>query len=756
MTDDFARQKITVHGIVQGVGFRPFVYRLARENNLGGFVTNTPDGVVVEAEGEGADLAAFFEGLTREAPPLARIEKVERVELPVLGEKQFRVESTVDRGRVHTLISPDMALCDDCLAELRDPADRRFGYPFINCTNCGPRYTIVRHIPYDRVNTSMRDFIMCPACQAEYDDPASRRFHAQPNCCPDCGPQLTLHDAAGQLLCRDGAAISRAGEALTAGLIVAVKGLGGFHLAVDAKNEEAVARLRARKGREAKPLAVMVPDAAAARQLCDLSAEEMRALASQQRPIVLARQRAGHGLARNVAPGSDLFGLLLPYAPVHHLLLAGKAGYLVMTSANLSEEPLCIDNAEALSRLAGIADSFLFHDRDIVMRCDDSVEIFLAGSMRQVRRSRGYAPSPLFLKEGGAPVLGVGGELKNTVCLLHDRYAFMSQHIGDLKNLGAYNFFRQSSEHLARTFAIEPELIVHDLHPEYLSSRWAREQATACLAVQHHHAHLAACCAENHVEEPVIGLIMDGTGYGPDGTIWGGEVLLGNAAGYERFASFEKMALPGGDAAVQAPWRTAVSYLAAAFGRDLPDLPFLAAHDHGPILEMVDKQVNSPLTSSCGRLFDAVAALSGGRQTIRYEAQAAIELMQQAGSLGQKPLKFELIEEDGMLKLSVRSLMRSAAAAVLAGRSQAEIGRAFHSAMVLALTLLAQKARSVSGLTTVALSGGVFQNRLLFEGLCRSLAEDGFRVITHRDIPTNDACIALGQAVIGRYQKRMR
>ena len=752
------RWKISVSGIVQGVGFRPFVYRLAGERALTGFVANTQNGVAIEAQGPHAQLEDFLIALRKEAPPLAQVGEIVSAPLPLSHEGGFVLRHSALFGPVSTLISPDVAVCEACLSEFFTPTDRRFRYPFINCTNCGPRYTIVQRIPYDRPQTTMRGFAMCAACQREYDDPANRRFHAQPNCCPDCGPQLTLIEADGRQVAHRDEALHEAIRRLAAGEIVAVKGIGGFHLAVDAANSHAIARLRQRKGREAKPLAIMVAYLSAARRICRLEGLEEQALASQERPIVLAAKREGHGLAEEVAPGYDQFGLMLPYAPLHYLLLQGKVLALVMTSGNRSEEPICIENGEALQRLAGIADCFLVHDRSIHLPCDDSLVALQAGMIRQLRRSRGFAPKPIELAETGAMVLGVGAELKNTVCLLKEKQAFCSQHIGDLKNLEAYRVFQQSLDQLGALFEISPALIVHDLHPQYLSSRWAEEQkAIPTLAVQHHHAHLAACLAENRQDGPAIGIILDGTGYGPDQTIWGGEVLLGDARGYQRFSALEALPLPGGDAAVQAPWRTALSYLHTAYGAELPDLPFMAAHESGPILSMVNKGLNSPLTSSCGRLFDAVAAMSGGRQTIQYEAQAAIELMQTAGGrLGEEVFPCEVYEENAMLKISVRSLIRAVAQAVQFGMAQSEISRRFHAGLVAVFTRVAEEARHRENINTVALSGGVFQNRLLLEGMVVSLGRAGFQVLVHKELPCNDGCISLGQAVIGRATLKKR
>ena len=752
------RWKISVGGIVQGVGFRPFVYRQALAHGLAGFVANTSEGVAIEAQGQARQLEDFLVALRKEAPPLAQVGKIRFAPIPLSQDDGFVLHHSVASGPVSTLISPDVAVCEACLAEFFDPADRRFRYPFINCTNCGPRYTIVQRIPYDRPHTTMRGFTMCAACQREYDDPSNRRFHAQPNCCPDCGPQLRLVAMDGRRVAERDEALSEAVRRLAAGEIVAVKGIGGFHLAVDATNGQAVSRLRQRKGREAKPLAVMVPHLFAARRICRLELLEEQALTSQARPIVLAAKKEGHGLAEEVAPGYDQFGLMLPYAPLHFLLLQeGVVRALVMTSGNRSEEPICIENNEAVQRLSGIADCFLLHDRDIHLPCDDSVVGLQAGMIRQIRRSRGFAPKPIGLAETGGMVLGVGAELKNTVCLLKGDQAFCSQHIGDLKNLEGYRVFQQSIGQLGALFEISPTLIVHDLHPQYLSTRWAQEQSVPTLAVQHHHAHLAACLAENHQDGPAIGIILDGTGYGPDQTIWGGEVLLGDARGYQRFSTLESLPLPGGDAAVQAPWRIALSYLHAAYGTDLPDLPFMEAHECGVILTMVQKRVNSPLTSSCGRLFDAVAAMSGGRQIIQYEAQGAIELMQVAGDrLDEEGFPCEVYAENDMLKISVRSLIRAVAQAVQAGMAQSEISRRFHAGLVAVFARVVEEARRREKINTVVLSGGVFQNRLLLAGLGASLERAGFQVLLHKELPCNDGCISLGQAVIGRAALKKR
>jgi hydrogenase maturation protein HypF len=754
MVPEEERYKILVKGLVQGVGFRPFVYRLARAYHLTGWVANSPEGVVIEAQGKGGPLQEFITALRSGPPPLAVVSEVSVTRESLRQESPFTICRSGVTGEIATLIAPDIGICPDCLAEFHDPDDRRHHYPFINCTNCGPRYTIVNTIPYDRANTTMQQFTMCEACRNEYDDPADRRFHAQPNACPGCGPTLEfVGPDGGRLAERDGAVVESL-RMLQAGKIIAVKGLGGFHLAVNARNPEAVKGLRQRKGRDAKPFAVMVRDLETARTICRLTAGEQSALTSPRKPIVLCGKQEQPGLADEIAPGHEMFGLMLPYTPLHHLLFSADLDALVMTSGNFSEEPLCARNEEALQRLRGIADFFLFHNREISQRCDDSVVCEMSGNLRVLRRSRGYSPAPLFLKDQGSMILGVGGELKNTICLLQGKQAFLSQHLGDLKNLEEYNFFRSAVAHLEKIFKIAPELVVHDLHPGYLSTRWALEhQGLPTHAVQHHHAHLAACLAENRLDGPAIGIILDGTGYGTDRSIWGGEVLLGGQDGCERFASLETMPLPGGDAAIKAPWRTAVAYLHTVFGNELPDLPFLARYpenDLALVREMVDKKVNTPMTSSCGRLFDAIAAMGGGVQEIRYEAEAAIDLMQQTGGNLGTPFDFEMREEDGLVRMSVRSLVRSAVDAILGGASLSEVSRRFHATLILLFTEAARQARQQTGIRQVVLSGGVFQNRILFEGLVESLARKGFEVVTHCLVPPNDGCVSLGQAVIGR------
>jgi len=769
-----ARRRLLVNGIVQGVGFRPFVYRTAVGLGLKGFIRNSSSGVLIEVQGPSMLLDRFCRALKSDRPPLARIEAIEEIVLECVTEERFIIADSSADADVETLIPPDIALCNDCRRELLDPSNRRFRYPFINCTNCGPRYTIVDRLPYDRPFTSMYGFTMCTECEREYHDPLDRRFHAQPNACPVCGPSLTLLDACSvqadvwrenvQKLTGD--VIAEAVVLLQQGLILALKGLGGFHLAVDARNDEAVQRLRERKGRGAKPFAVMMRDMTVVQSLCEVSEGEREALLSPEAPIVLLKKRKSFMLAPFISPGNDRLGVMLPYTPLHVLLFEKPLDALVMTSANFSEEPIVNENDEALSRLKGIADAFLMHNRPIYLKCDDSVTIHLAGELRQIRRSRGFVPAPILLREGGPTVLGTGGELKNTITLLKGAHALMSQHIGDMKNFEAYRHFEQVVAHLQRLFQATPELVVHDLHPDYMTTRWAEQQHIPVLGVQHHHAHLVACLAENREEGPAIGLILDGTGYGTDGTIWGGELLIGDAAGVERFASLESMPMPGGDAAVMQPWRLALGYLHRSCP-DLPDLPFMKGRNIEQILELLEKKVNIVETSSCGRLFDAVAALCNLCGEITYEGEAAIALMHAAGgTVGAKVFRYALQytippgktmdhkkpqhPEKGRWVMMLSAMIQDIAIALQAGMSTSDISQRFHRTLVTCFQEIIEKASKAAGIKTVVLSGGVFQNELLFETLLFELQQIGYKVLTNSLIPTNDGGLSLGQTIIGR------
>ncbi len=755
------RRHIEVSGIVQGVGFRPYIYRLATDRHLSGNISNTSSGVTIEVQGPPHAVQDFVSRLPVEVPPLARITDVSVIEIPCNGDREFRIVTSRRGDAVQTLISPDVAICDDCLRELFDPADRRYGYPFINCTNCGPRFTIVHDIPYDRPYTSMAGFPMCEACRAEYEDPLNRRFHAQPNACWDCGPQLELWERHGRQL--DGSdPIAKSARAIRAGLIVAVKGLGGFHLAADATNPAAVGLLRHRKHRVEKPFAVMVPNLDVASTLCEIDEGARELLRSVHRPIVLLRKRAGNTIVDQVAPGNRELGLFLPYTPLHHLLFAeGQFPALVMTSGNLSEEPIAIDNREALQRLSGLADYFLMHNREILLRCDDSVAKVVSGKPRQLRRSRGFVPVPVFLKREVPPILAVGGELKNTICLTKGKHAFLSQHVGDLENLESYKFFEEAVSHLQKILEIRPEIVAYDLHPDYFSTKWALQQNHAKLiGVQHHHAHIASCMAENHLDGKVIGFALDGTGYGTDGHIWGGEVLLADYAHFQRAAHFDYVPMPGGAAAIHEPWRMAVSYLAQHFGRDMwsVNIPFVRQLDRDKtevVLRMLERGVNAPLTSSCGRLFDAVAAIALIRQSVNYEAQAAIELeMTMDGSSDDSAYQFGIRQNGSSHIIDTRPMFVGLIQDIQESAPASLISRRFHNGLVEVFARVAEIMRAETSLNRVCLSGGTFHNTYLLEKLTARLTSDGFEVFTHSQVPAGDGGLSLGQALIAAHRTR--
>ncbi len=758
------RRGVAVRGVVQGVGFRPFVYRLAQEEGLGGFIGNDTDGVTIEIEGAAARVEAFVVRLRAETPPLARIDAIAVRELAATGEAGFRIVASEVLGRVSTGIPADAATCADCLRELLDPADRRYGYPFLNCTNCGPRYTITRRIPYDRPQTSMAKFRMCAACQAEYDEPANRRFHAQPNACWDCGPRVSLVGVDGAAIEVEDA-VRACIDRLAAGEIMAIKGIGGFHLSVDATNEAAVMRLRARKHRYGKPLAVMVKDVEEARAFCEWAESEERLLHAVPRPIVLARKRDGCGIAEGVAPGIPWLGVFLPYAPLQHLLFAsGQVKALVMTSANLSEEPIAIDNDEALARLGRIADAFLMHDREILQRCDDSVAAVVDDAPQLLRRARGFVPLGVELPFDAPPLLAVGGHLKNVLALARGRHVYQSQHLGDLESLTGLEFFKESLDHLMRTFEIEPRTVVHDLHPGYLSTTWAkefaRERELELIGVQHHHAHVAGCLAEHGFTGAAIGLALDGTGYGTDGRIWGGEVLIARLDGFERFAHLEYVAMPGGDAAVKEPWRMALGALhAARFEVESEQMLALLGVERNEVRvlkRMIERKINSPMTSSLGRLFDAVAAVVLNRRVVDYEAQAAIEL---EGIAVDEPDRFEQGDyvpelheaEEGSGSVAVirtGKMWRSVLDDLWRGVPARRISARFHAGIAEGLINAAANARIETDINTVALSGGCMANRRLARLLRAGLEEEGFTVLQHLQVSPGDGGLSYGQAAV--------
>jgi len=759
------RRGVLVRGVVQGVGFRPFVYRLATEEGLAGSIGNDTAGVTIEVEGPPGRIASFLERLRREVPPLARIDSVVEHDLQVTGRQGFHIVASEVLGRVSTGIPADAATCPDCLRELLDPADRRFRYPFLNCTNCGPRFTITRRIPYDRPQTSMAVFPMCAACQAEYDNPLNRRFHAQPNACWDCGPHVWLEATDGLPIPSDDP-VRTTIDRLVSGEVMAIKGIGGFHLAVDATSEEAVLRLRSRKHRYGKPLAVMVRDVEAAQALCELTPEEVALLQTPVRPIVIAHARAGNGVAPVVAPGIPWLGIFLPYAPLQHLLFAdARVEALVMTSANISEEPIAIDNDEARARLGQIADAFLMHNREILQRCDDSVAAIVDGAPQLVRRARGFVPLAVPLPMASPPLLAVGGHLKNVFALARGNFAYQSQHLGDLENLTGLDFFKESLAHLMHTFEIEPEAVVHDLHPGYLSTSWAREWAgehgLSLIGVQHHHAHIAGCMAEHSLSCPVIGLSLDGTGYGTDGHIWGGEVLICRLENFERFAHLEYVPMPGGEAAIREPWRMALGHLHAA-GLDVADpalLKLFKASDQNVriLTRMIARGLNSPLTSSLGRLFDAVAAVVLDRSEVDYEAQAAIELEGVAvnepdADMAAPPYKVELSEGDWSRRESaiIRTapLWRGVMKDVHNGVHRASIAARFHHWVARAFVHAAVNARAATGIEQIALSGGCFHNRRLARLLRTGLEQEGFRVFFHRSVSPGDGGLSYGQVAV--------
>jgi hydrogenase maturation protein HypF len=775
---------ISVRGIVQGVGFRPFVYGLAVRHNLKGFIYNTSEDVRIEVEGSAEAVRQFEQELKTKAPPLAHIENVTIKYQPVQGYEKFDIRSSQAQTGKYQLISPDVATCQPCLGELLNPADRRYRYPFTNCTNCGPRFTIIEDMPYDRAKTTMRYFKMCPECQAEYDNPLDRRFHAQPNACPKCGPHVELVDSNGNLVTKSDP-IGTASRLLKKGKIVAVKGLGGFLLACDATNEDAVRTLRERKRRPAKPLAVMVGTVAEAKLHCHVSPEEEKLLTSPQSPIVLMRWREDSTVSQAVAPRLKFLGVMLPYTPLHHVLLRDTSRPLVMTSGNLSEEPIARDNDEALRRLCGIADYFLMHNRDIYSRYDDSVAMVERGTPQLVRRARGYAPYPIRLPFRMKQVLACGAEDKNTFCLTRDNYAFVSQHIGDMENIETLEHFEQTISLYKRLFHIEPEVIAYDLHPDYLPTKYALElgqSGVKLVPVQHHHAHIASCLADNGLEGPAIGVAFDGTGMGIDGNIWGGEFLVADRHSFRRWGHLEYLPLPGGAAAIKKPYRIAIGYILSLLGEEALKDVMASPDDIGAkqsqrgsvgqtseaeieiIKRQIERKVNSPLTSSMGRLFDAVSALLGIRGEIDYEGQTGVELEMTAYSvIAESPSAKRLnealsdaseaypygIAEDGAMKIVLLKDMFSAVLEDL--RQDIPLGKIsvkFHSAVARMINEMCCSIAGESGITRVALSGGVFQNRLLLRKAVDLLEASNLHVLTHRQVPCNDGGISLGQAVI--------
>jgi hydrogenase maturation protein HypF len=791
-----ATMHVRVSGVVQGVGFRPFVYGLAKRLGLHGWVRNTAGGVEILVEGHRLQVESFIHSLQADAPPLAKIDSITvKPETPDINLSTFDIQPSTNLEGAYQPISPDTAICSDCERELFDPSDHRYLYPFINCTNCGPRFTIITDIPYDRPSTTMADFPLCDDCRAEYENPLDRRFHAQPVACPKCGPFVTLRKTQARSSDPDPkvstieyrlSAILKARRFLREGHILAVKGLGGFHLACDADNAYAVDELRRRKGRVGKPFALMAAELDVVKEICHVSMEESRLLTGHEKPIVVLEKKIlkvfeTFRVSEQVAPSMDTLGFMLPYTPLHHLLLnqtdpvlarEPAPAVLVMTSGNLSEEPIATDNEEALERLSSLADAFLLHNRPIHVRCDDSVVLVNDGqqtvdhgnkivhrpsSIVHLRRSRGYAPYPVQLPFDAKPTLAVGGELKNTFCLARDGYAFLSHHIGDMENAETYASFEQGVAHLSHIFRVQPELIAHDLHPNYFTTHYAKKQSIPQIAVQHHHAHIASCMADNGLENrQVIGLSFDGTGYGTDGAIWGGEILLASYADFERIAHLEYLPLPGGDSAIRHPWRIALGY-AHALGLDITDLPFLQNIYKQAITivqQQVDKKLNAPLTSSMGRLFDAVASLSGVRSDVTYEAQAAIEMEVLSkpfiASAETYPCHSERSEESPLI-IRVKDLFAAIIHDIRAGESVGMIGAKLHKTIAQISLDICNQARKRTGLNEVALSGGVWQNQILLDLVRDGLEKQGFVVYFHKQVPTNDGGLALGQAVIANH-----
>jgi len=798
-------ERIRVTGIVQGVGFRPFVYGAARRYDIGGYILNDPEGVVIEAEGTSEALDTFVRRIEREAPVLSRITGLVR-EIRREGHERrifagFEIRSSEQGEKPVTLISPDVCICEDCLKELFDPSDRRYRYPFINCTNCGPRFTIIRKLPYDRVNTTMADFILCPDCSREYHDPSNRRFHAQPNACPECGPRLVLLDEKGKPV--PGDPVAGAVELLREGRIVAVKGLGGFHLAVDGTCDAAVRWLRERKHRGEKPFALMVGNLETARALVELGKTGEELLAGRTRPIVLGYRKdtpQSAAVPESVAPCNRLLGVMLPYTPLHYLLFFNPEDgrkyteckpvftALVMTSANISEEPICKDNDEVRIRMAGIADAYLVHNRDIHVRCDDSVLMVSGRGPVFVRRSRGFAPVPVFLPEPVPQVLALGGEMKNTLCVTDGNRGFLSQHIGDLDNIPTLGFFEEAVAHFTRILDLKPKIFAYDLHPDYISTKYLMNMRTeldekehGTVGVQHHHAHIASVMAEHGYGEPVIGFSMDGTGYGPDGTVWGGEILLCTPVSYARFAHLRTVPLPGGTRAVREPWRMAFAHLRAAFPEEwrsleIPSLSRVTPREYGLLDSACEAGVNSPLTSSLGRLFDAVASILNIRHESAYEGQAAMMLESHAtgetmnitlpykitstarepfygfpelwGNVGGVPEKADVFNLRACYILDYRDMIRSIVDCLNAGKTVSEIAAAFHGTLVRSFVEAAEMAREITGIRTVAFSGGCWQNTILRESFRSALENRGFRVMTNRQAPVNDGGLSLGQAYV--------
>jgi hydrogenase maturation protein HypF len=751
---------IHINGIVQGVGFRPFIFNLALEHGLAGWVCNSASGVDIEVTGSPTDLRAFIQDIPKKAPPLALIDSLETQEIDTQAFEGFEIVPSQDQATDFIPVSPDVAICPQCQQELFDPADRRYRYPFINCTNCGPRFTIIKEIPYDRPKTTMAGFEMCPDCRAEYEDPRDRRFHAQPVACPVCGPQVWLENTQGERIADREEAIQATRKLLAEGKILAIKGLGGFHLACDASNKTAVAALRERKHRPDKPFALMAFDLPTIQKLVQVDSAAEKLLTSPQAPIVLLPKKPAASLAKNIAPNQSRTGFMLPYTPLHLLLLEPELGYpeaFVMTSGNRSEEPILHTNAAAREKLADIADAFLLHDRPIDQRIDDSVFTLFNDQPYPIRRARGYAPNPIRLQNPVPQVLAVGPQMKNTICLTREKYAFLSHYIGEMENWETYQDFKGAIEHYQSLFRIQPEVIAHDLHPDYLSTQYALERSERdklpLIGVQHHHAHLAAVAAENGLpaDERIAGLIFDGTGYGTDGTIWGGEVLIGNCAGFTRPCHLQALPLPGGDITIRKPARMALSLLwtlGMPWTDDLPPMQALSLLERDALRHQLENGINTPQTSSMGRLFDAISALLGVRQEVSYEGQAAIELeaLVEPDELGY--YTWQVIDDEIQIGPMVAEILKE----LRQNQSPKTIAAKFHNTIAHLGLTLAERVHQQTGIQKIALSGGVWQNMRLLNTTTTLLKQHGFQPLIHRQTPPNDGCVAFGQAMMAAYR----
>ena len=750
------RAEIGITGIVQGIGFRPYIYNLAQRHLIRGWVFNNEKGVFIDAEGEDGHLDQFIQEIPKLAPPLARIESFQVKPVKPFGYTTFEIRKSEEAQEKFVLISPDVATCDQCLSELFSPKNFRYRYPFINCTLCGPRFTIIKDIPYDRHKTTMIPFVMCPVCQKEYEDPSDRRFHAQPNACPTCGPSLRLEDGDGKEVAGD--AIEETLNLLSQGQILAIKGLGGFHLACDARNNVAVSSLRSRKFREDKPFAVMCRNIEEVEEHCDVNEGEERLLLSVERPIVILKKKEHSAIAHAVAPYQNSLGVMLPYSPLHHLLLNGSLKTLVMTSGNVSDEPISYKNEEGSHRLSNIADHFLFHNREIHMRCDDSVTRIFEGKSYILRRSRGYVPFPIKLPYPLEMILACGGELKNTFCLTRGQYAFMSHHIGDLENLETLTSFEEGIDHFKRLFYIEPKAVAYDLHPDYLSTQYALSiPDIPRIGVQHHHAHIVSVMAENGMEGDVIGVALDGTGFGLDETIWGGEFIKANLRDFDRLAHLKKVPMPGGSMAIKEPWRMAMVYLSEAFGDEAIDLKIdlmerIDFQKWDILKRAIEKKINTPWTSSMGRLFDAVSSLLSIRDEVHYEGQAAVELEMIADQEVKEGYPFHIRQAETLMVIDSAEMIRGIVRDLKDGIHSSKISGKFHRTVARLIIETCEAIRSREKLNRVVLSGGVFQNIFLLSLVATGLRDSGFDVYTHHLVPPNDGGISLGQAVVAHMR----